>query len=327
MRMEPEPLTFFTPDGDRVTWQVEVEPDLDPFERRLTLVVQGTKIVQRRVPRAEGRDREHLYELLENEARMGSRLLARLGRAYPVELPRLMGYSLDVEEPFVLLSDHRGEPVTRFSGALLIAEQRALQESLFRAVRILSACDIVHRRIDPGTVRWDGSAVQVTGLAHATLIGSRRLRLGEAPYAAPDQRAGTGRASTADDLWSAGMVIYRTITGREVADRPDLTAAPALQPIHDVFSGRPPSVLEVLDRLRVPDPMQSIPVDQDLRLEEGRAAFDRAREAKRGNEDEEPPPVTLDERETQDKPQKWWARWLPLAVLLAFVVVVWMVIR
>ncbi|MGW4962988.1 hypothetical protein ACWEPL_37710 [Nonomuraea sp. NPDC004186] len=325
--MEPEPLTFFTPDGDLVTWEVEAEPDHDPFERRLTLVVPGTKIVQRRVPRAEGRDRDHLYELLENEARMGARLLTRLRRAYPVELPRLMGYSLDEEEPFVLLSDHRGEPVTRFAGSLLIAEQRALQASLFRAVRILSACDIVHRRIDPGTVRWDGTAVQLTDLSHATLAGSRRLRLGEAPYAAPDQRAGTGRASTADDLWSAGMVIYRTVTAREVADRPDLTAAPALQPIHDVFSGQPPSALEVLDRLREPDPMRSIPAEPDLRLEEGRVAFDRAHEAKREQEVEQPPPVTRIEQVRQEQPQKWWARWLPLAVLAALVVVVWMVIR
>ncbi|MEW1848014.1 hypothetical protein AB0392_59505, partial [Nonomuraea angiospora] len=149
----------------------------------------------------------------------------------------------------------------------------------------------------------------------------------EAPYAAPEQRAGTGRAATADDLWSAGMVIYRTVTGREVADRPDLSAAPALQPIHDVFSGQPPSALEVLDRLREPDPMRSIPAEPDLRLEEGRVAFDRAHEAKREPEVEQPSPVTRIEQVPQEPPRKWWARWLPLAVLAALVVVVWMVIR
>ncbi|WP_375114412.1 hypothetical protein [Nonomuraea sp. MTCD27] len=335
--MEPEPLTFTSPEGDPVTWEVEAEPWHDPFERRLTLVVQGTRLVQRRVPRAEGRDREYLYDLLENEARMGARLLTRLSRAYPVELPRLMGYSLDEEEPFVLLSDRRGEPVTRRSGALLIAEQRALQASLFRAVRILSACGIVHRRIEPETVRWDGSHVQLTDLSRATLIDSRRLRLGEAPYACPAQRAGTGLAATADDLWSAGMVIYRTVTGRDIADLPDLTAAPALQPIHDVFSGEPPSAREVLARLRVPDPMQAVPVEQDLGLEEGRTAFDRAREARTeaapapssaGSATEEPVTRVHPVPEPpEEAPRPWWARWLPLAVLLVLLVVLWLVTR
>ncbi|MGW0810941.1 hypothetical protein [Nonomuraea sp. NPDC002799] len=323
--MEPEPLTFRTPEGDEVTWEVEAEPYHDPFERRLTLVVMGTKLVQRRVPRAEGRERDHLYDLLENEARMGARLLTRLGRAYPAELPRLMGHNLDVAEPFILLSDHRGEPVTRYSGALLTAEQRALQASLFRAVRILSACGIVHRRIEQGTVRWDGSAVQLTDLSHATLIGSHRVRLGEAPYASPAQRAGEGLASTADDLWSAGMVLYRTVTGREVADRPDLSAAPALQPIHDVFSGAPPSALEVLTRLRVPDPMAAIPAEPDVGLEEGRAAFDRAREARR--ETPVAKAATRVEPVPAEPPRPWWARWLPLAVVVGLLVVLWVVTR
>ncbi|MFI9560925.1 hypothetical protein [Nonomuraea endophytica] len=323
--MEPEPLAFITPEGDPVTWEVEAEPFHDPLERRLTLVVQGTRIVQRVVPRAQGRDHDHLYELLENEARMGARLLGRLGRTHPVELPRLMGYNLDVEEPFVLLSDHRGEPVTRFSGSLLISEQQALQASLFRAVRILSACGIVHRRIDPHTVRWDGSAVQLTDLSHATPAGNRRTRLGEAPYACPAQREGAGRASTADDLWSAGMVVYRTVTGREINDRPDLADAPALQPIHDVFSDDPPTAQEVLARLRAPDPMSSLPVAQDLGLEEGRQAFDRARAAKRGRVTKEPADTPVPE---EQKPEAaWWTRWLPLGGVLLALLVIWMVIR
>jgi hypothetical protein len=325
--MEPEPLSFFSPEGHLVTWEVEGEPFPDPFERRVTTVVDGTKIIQRRVPQAEGRDREYLYDLLENEARMGVRLLARLRRGYPVELPRLIGYSLDVAEPFVLWSDYRGEPVTRHSGALLVAEQRDLQASLFRAVRILSACDIVHRRIEPATVRWDGSAVQLTGLSHATLAGDHRIRIGEAPYASPAQREGHGRVSTADDLWSAGMVIYRTVTGREVADRPDLSLAPALQPIHDVFGADPPTVLEVLARLRAPDPLQNMSVEPDLGLEEGRAAFDRARRLKVA--EEEPPrpapePTVRHETVVPKKAPFAWIDvigWWPLLLLFALVVI------
>lgn len=326
--MEPEPLDFNSPDGDPVGWEVEAEPWQDPFERRVTHLATGIKLVQRRVPRSEGREREYLYDLLETEARMGARLLTLLGRAYPAELPRLIGYSLDVEEPFVLLSDYRGEPVSRYSGALLITDQRAMQVSLLRAVRILSACGIVHRRIEPATVRWDGSAVQLTDLSHATLIGNRRLRMGEAPYACPAQRQGTGLAATSDDLWSAGMVIYRTVTGREIADLPDLSATPALQPINDVFSGSPPSAQEMLARLRAPDPMRSLSVEQDLGLEEGRAAFDRAREAKQE-------PVAATENVTRAQPVieeeggrlPWWARWLPLAVLLVLLVLLWVVTR
>ncbi|WP_155128255.1 hypothetical protein [[Actinomadura] parvosata] len=328
MVMEPEPLDFDSPEGDPVRWEVEAEPWQDPFERRITHLASGTRLVQRRVPRAEGRDREYLYDLLENEARMGARLLTRLRRSYPPELPRLIGFSLDEEEPFVLLYDYRGEPVSRWFGALLISEQRTLQASLFRAVRILSACDIVHRRIEPATVRWDGTTVQLTDLSHATLAGTRRLRMGEAPYASPAQRSGEGVASTADDLWSAGMVIYRTVTGREITGVPDLSATPALQPLADVFSGSPPTAQEVLARLRVPDPMQSLPVERDLGLEEGRAAFDRAREARREPATEQvtrTQPVPVDEEPDRSLP--WWARWLPLAVLLALLVVLWVVTR
>ncbi|MGW3345842.1 hypothetical protein ACWDA3_21225 [Nonomuraea rubra] len=330
--MEPEPMDFTSPEGDPVSWEVEAEPWQNLFERRVTHLASGTKLVQRRVPRAEGRDREYLYDLLENEARIGARLLTRLRRAYPPELPRLIGYSLDEEEPFVLLYDYRGEPVSRHFGALLISEQRTLQASLFRAIRILSACDVVHRRVEPSTVRWDGTTVQLTDLSHATLIGTRRLRIGEAPYASPAQRSGEGLAATADDLWGAGMVIYRTVTGREIADLPDLSATPALQPLKDIFSDSPPSAREVLARLRVPDPMQTLAVERDLGLEEGRAAFDRAREARRD-------PVTAAEEsstriqpvppepEDRGRALPWWARWLPLAVLLALLIVLWVVTR
>ncbi|MGW4797284.1 hypothetical protein ACWEPC_33170 [Nonomuraea sp. NPDC004297] len=341
MVMEPEPLDFDSPEGDPVSWEVEAEPWHDPFERRLTHLASGTRLVQRRVPRAAGRDREYLYDLLENEARMGVRLLTRLHRAYPPELTRLAGHSLDEEEPFVLLYDYRGEPVSRCFGKLLINDQRALQASLVRAVRILSACDIVHRRIEPATVRWDDVTVQLTDLSHATLAGSRRLRMGEAPYACPAQRAGEGVASTADDLWSAGMVIYRTVTGREIAEVPDLSGVPALQPIGDVFSGSPPSAQEVLARLRMPDPMQAIAVERDLGLEEGRAAFDRARAARRepaGDEERvAPEPSDIGEGATRvhhvpvsddQQPPPPWARWLPLAVIVVLLaVLLWVVTR
>ncbi|PZG42580.1 hypothetical protein C1I98_19665 [Spongiactinospora gelatinilytica] len=323
-----------------MTWEVEAEPYTDPFERRITTVVDGTRLIERRVPRSEGHD--HLYDLLENEARMGARLLALLRRGYPAELPRLIGYNLDVAEPIVLWSDHRGEPVGRYAGRLLLAEQRELAAGLFRAVRILSACGIVHRRIEPGTVRWDGAAVQLTGFGQAALVGDRRTRLGEAPYAAPAQREGHGRVAAADDLWSAAMVVYRTVTGREVSDRPDLGPVPALQPIQDVFSADPPSAAEVLARLRMPDPLQGAPVEPDPGLAEARAAFDRARRLKTGGEPV-PQPVSQPVSQPVDRPEpaappspeppaaprawralptRWWERRLPLFAAIVLVVLV-----
>ncbi|MFD0478509.1 hypothetical protein ACFQ0B_67720 [Nonomuraea thailandensis] len=126
------------------------------------------------------------------------------------------------------------------------------------------------------------------------------------------------------------MVIYRTVTGREIADVPDLSATPALQPLKDVFSGSPPSAQEVLARLRVPDPMQSLAVERDLGLEEGRAAFDRAREARR-----DPAPAAEEHvtriqpvaEEEEGRALPGWARWLPLAVLLVLLIVLWVVTR
>ncbi|RBQ17514.1 hypothetical protein DP939_24380 [Spongiactinospora rosea] len=321
-----------------MTWEVEAEPYTDPFERRITTVVDGTRIIERRVPRNEGHD--HLYDLLENEARMGARLLSLLRRGYPAELPRLIGYNLDIAEPIVLWSDHRGEPVSAHSGRLLLAEQREFAAGLFRAVRILSACGIVHRRIEPGTVRWNGTAVQLTGLGQAALVGDRRVRLGEAPYAAPAQREGHGRVATADDLWSAAMVVYLTVTGREVADRPDLGPVPALQPIQDVFTADPPSAVEVLTRLRVPDPLQGAPVEPDRGLTEARAAFDRARRLKTAGEpapepaarpSPQPPPASAppaSPRRRRARPVRWWERWWPLLAVIVLIVAlsIWVVV-
>ncbi|MER6946750.1 hypothetical protein ABT294_22220 [Nonomuraea sp. NPDC000554] len=327
MTMEPEPLEFTSPGGDRVTWEVEVKPDTDPCERHLTLAAQGARILQRLVPRAEGQRHPYLYDLLENEARTARRLLDRLPGPYPPELPRLIGYSLDIEEPFILLWAYRGEPASAFAGHLLIDEQRAFAASLFRAVRMLSACDVVHRHITPDTVRWDGTGVQLTDLSLATPPGVPRRPVGEAPWAAPGQRTGSGTVTHGDDMWSAGMVVYHTAVVGEAADPPDLAKVPALQAMAGVFSSSPPSAADLLARLRADDPMRLAPVQHDTALEEGRAAFDRARAAKHklapvSDPTPEPPPPPRPPVTPVPGRGMWWAAAAVLALLVLIVVVI-----
>ncbi|GAA0978057.1 hypothetical protein GCM10009551_015720 [Nocardiopsis tropica] len=166
-------------------------------------------------------DRARAFAALDNEILAGVRLARASHGPPPAELSRLVGYRDDPAEPFALLEPYRGEPLDAVLGRRLLFEEEraAFREGLFRALFWLQACDVVHRDIRPGTVRWDGGGggVQVCGFTSATVAGVARESVGVGPWASHEQRAAVGRCDPRDDVWSAGLVLFQALSGHDVS--------------------------------------------------------------------------------------------------------------
>jgi hypothetical protein len=281
-------LTFLDPSGETRTWQVRHDGEVAAGaaglrSRRLLTVAGGHSIVQRWAPavRAGGQPG---YGLLENEVRAGVRLAARYPVQYPPELPRLIGYDLDVAEPFVLLAPPRGEPCTAVAGRLHLDPLRAFQVGLFRGVLLLAEAGLAHGQLSPENVRWDQAAeqVQLDGFSWCTAIGEPRPPGPAGACASPQQRAGAGAALAADDVWSAGLVVYQVATGRDVSSQagpPELASRGAAlrSVLAGVFTESPadrPTAADLLRRLGH-RPLVPTGPDETAGLAEGRQEFDR----------------------------------------------------
>ena len=282
-------LEFTDPAGQRLTWQVRpratVGEQPGPLPTRLLVsVASGHSVLQRSVPERGRADGSRLYDLLENEVWAGIRLARRYPGQYPAELVRLVGYDLDVAEPFLLLAKPRGEPCSRFAGRLRLDPLQAFQAGLFRSLLLLAEAGLVHGNLSPDSIRWDeaGSLVQVDGLGWAAGVGESRRAHGRTSWASPQQRAGRGTVSPADDVWSAGMVVFYIATGRDVSGLtgpPDLAnrGAALRGVLADVFADSPagrPDAAGLLHRVGAPAAVPAGPAADDG-LAEGRREFDR----------------------------------------------------
>ncbi|GIJ48335.1 hypothetical protein Val02_52210 [Virgisporangium aliadipatigenens] len=287
-------LRYQCPDGRRRThtargedWQIGAG---SPLPSRRLILPGGVTVTQRVVPRPnDAGSPDELFDLLENEVRIGVRLARRYPTSYPAELDRLVGYDTDGELPFVLFAQPRGEPLSTIGGELLPEAQQRFTCSILRGVLALQTAGVVHGRIDPRTVRFDGSTVQIWDYSGAALHGESRGPGGEPPYASPEQLAGRGSAHSGADLWSAGALIYLATTGR----RPPPTGpvldnhSAALRALLDgVFAAAPESRPEVAELLR------RIPADAtpphaeplcDAAFDRGTAVFASLAERKRAS--------------------------------------------
>ncbi|MFD0579413.1 hypothetical protein [Dactylosporangium darangshiense] len=110
-------LTFTTPHGDEVAWTVAVEAD-EPHDggrgfafrsRHVTVSAGEQRILQRRLTGTGSTDERDAWERrLDAEICAGLRLVRRFGERnlLPV-LPPIVGYKVDVDEPFVLWQPRR----------------------------------------------------------------------------------------------------------------------------------------------------------------------------------------------------------------------------
>lgn len=294
-------LEFTDPDGDARDWKVlscRTEPpsadgvyEVDTIE--IDPSAPGPSRLTRKTVRQSGAARDPLgYGRLENEIRIGLRLLRRFGDlSYPPEFTRIVGYDIDAEDPFVLFAVYEGTPLAQVAGRLSLDEQHDLQIGLLRAVRIMEQLGLVHRDITPFTTRWNGASVQLGDFRLAVPAGTPRSSVGSAPWACPEQRRGVGTTDTRDDVWSAGRVLYHVTTAHppELLDRQtDLAdAGPALrQVLADVFAAREesrPRPGRLLERLRVHDPWPPPPDEPDPQFVAGWDRFNTLMRQKWGS--------------------------------------------
>ena len=281
----PSTLSFLDPLGNRYEWVVRSGAAGDERTHgrmaRLVQVTGGATFVQHWIPVAPNGSAAAALDALENEVRAGVRLARRYAQRYPPELVRLIGYDIDCPEPFVLLAQRRGGPCTVVAGELGVTALHAFQASLFRGLLLLAEASIVHDDLSPDAVSWDGTFAQIGGFSSATLVRERRPRRATSAWASPQRRAAASPALPADDIWSAGLVVFQVATGREpLPGPPDLSSrGEALRNLlTDVFSPEPegrPSAPVLLRRLGVSDQPPAGQLDDLQAFAEGRREFDR----------------------------------------------------
>ena len=304
-------LEFFTPGGEliRLTARFERERQVPGRERvaaRHIVAGQGWRVRQYRLPGSASRD-QRAREALERET--GAALAverAHGAEPYAQVFTRLVGHNLDAAEPYVLydVPAAPAEPLAHRKGTLGVEQLRSVLAQLILAVRLLEDVGFVHRALTPDTVRWDGRTVRVAELYGAIPAGAPREAFGQAPWAAPEQRKGTGAADPRDDVWSVAQLTYYLLAGRlsdGMGPPQDLDGYRQLTALRDsgAFAGTAADRAHAADVLRLlnrHDPLGGLVRAADP-LDAGRDEFDRLVAEKRralgrgpGAVDDGPPP-------------------------------------
>lgn len=218
------------------------------LEQQLVRTATDTVLIRKYVPRAEGRARPHLYDLLDREIRADARLLQVYGPVPPPELPTLVAYNVDAEEPFALLRPYESEPVTDDLLSRLVDDKEAparFRASLVRALLLTGRAGVVHGEVTFKHLRWTGTHVQLVDFEHSRCADLRR-----------SERPVLPRVDVRDDLPQAGEIIRRLALGVSDAGLP---ADHARDPEHlralleGVFrkTEQRPYARDLLDRMQV----------------------------------------------------------------------------
>ncbi|HWO65110.1 MAG TPA: hypothetical protein VNO31_34245, partial [Umezawaea sp.] len=197
--------------------EIEVE-ELNEFvtpgaalEQRL-VKVNGKLYLRKYVSRAAGGRNPRLYDLLRNEIRAGARLGQVFPDRYPAELPQLVAYNIDAEEPFALLREYAGSPAAEHVARFDDAQRRRFESGLLRALHLIAQAGVVHGAVSLDSVRWDDGNVHLVDFESAERVGEPR-RAGRSGIRSPEQAAGTGVVDERDDLWGAALLIRRLHIG------------------------------------------------------------------------------------------------------------------
>ncbi|GAA2453493.1 hypothetical protein [Streptomyces glaucus] len=215
----PAPLAFTEPSGRRRVTPARFgresrrDPLLPQLVRNGLLDDEGQQCVQVRLSAADAAN-PAARALLDTEAGTALHLHRVLdGTEYAALFPTIVGYELDVAEPFLLYAAPRGTAAAR-THVMSATDQRVLTRDLMLALCLLDRQGLVPRGISPATVLWDGVSVQLWGLEAMTRAGQPRSPWGRSPYCSPEQRRGEGTADPRDGVWSAAQVLYQLVTGR-----------------------------------------------------------------------------------------------------------------
>jgi Protein kinase domain len=287
-----ENLTIVTPDGGTRSLLVGYTDVERPNSgsayqtRRVRDVATGTNFLLRRVvPGPRPKAAPDPYDLLDNEIQIGLHLIRALAGSgrYPRELARLQGYNDQADLPYLLLSE-RGRPVGQPPVRMRVEKKEQFQANLMRALALLAAAGVVHRNLNPMTVRWDDPHVQITDFRFATLVGEPRGPAPVGAWAAPEAHH-HGVSAPPEDLWSAALLIVYLLTGRPpVGDGspPDVSRMQInFDHIRGVFDRDPwarPDPSMIMERMRQPPPdLSGFQRIRDPAFDEGREAFEEMR--------------------------------------------------
>jgi len=268
------------------------------LEQRLVQTAKPAMLIRKYVSRIAGQRNPRLYELLDHEIRAGTRLGQVYGGVCPPELPTLVGYDMDAEEPFALLLPYEGEPVVNHLSRLQSddALRRTFQASLIRGLHRAGRAGVVHGAVLPRHVRWDGARVQLVDFDTARCADLRRPG-GAAPP----------RLDVREDLAGAGMIIrHLTIGTSAIGSLADHARDPEslralLEGVFAPVDQRPHAV-ELLRRMGA-DASLPETTDPERDLHAGWALFDSTTAPRTGP----PPPPTGSARK--------FSRWLGLLIL------------
>lgn len=236
------------------------------------VVFEGDRrLIQKWVPVSLESASPGCYNLLDAEVRALSRLVQTFPGRYPDELPQMVGYNVDLREPFVLMREYRGRPVRESLGRPGPDEQLAFQRSLLWALRMTAQAGVVHNAVGFSTLRWDGSTVQLVGFERATVVPHSSLGVASSP------------SGFDVDIIAAGSVIRRVVLGPlsngEVTRDPE-SLRELLGDVFDPQQVKRPSAAVLLSRLHAPD--RPVPaVDPYAVYGPGRDEFDRVTARKR----------------------------------------------
>lgn len=182
------------------------------LEQQLVTTATGNVLIRKFVPRAAGRVKPHLYDRLDREIQAGARLAQMYGGTCPPELPDLVAYDMDAEEPFALLRPYEGDPVVESVLNRLAKDDDAgerFQRSLIRALELTGRAGVVHGGVSLRHLRWNGEHVQLVDFEAAKCAPLRRAN-----------GAGPARVDVREDLAPAGMIIRRLAMGTSAAGSP-----------------------------------------------------------------------------------------------------------
>lgn len=294
MSAPPEPVTlprhitelsFITPVGTEVTYRAALGPDIGhdgPLRIRHVTLAEGWTVVQDWLP-ADAAASVGARERLDREVAAAVALTrATAGTPFDALFLGVVGYALDVAEPYLLYQEPRGVPLTRALDRIPLSGLDQVTGGLAVAIRLLELAGFAHRAITPDSVTWDGGKIQLGRPVYAERLDRPRWPAGLLPYASPEQRAGVGLVDARDDVWSLAQVAHFALVrrpGDPDGRQRDLPAIPKLRRLTAAFaplaSDRPTPV-ELLAVLGRPDPALLAPTGVDP-VDVGRKAYDQIR--------------------------------------------------
>ncbi|SDR04242.1 methylation-associated defense system protein kinase MAD6 [Thermostaphylospora chromogena] len=240
-------------------WEVEEQLGGDSRVteyRAVNATAPGTETVLLRVYQADPLAVREVREAERQRIANAYRSLTAIP-AHPCVVRSRDFFAIDDESRFVLvLDDVHGRALHLHMGQGPVEGALDLVEDVLRGLAHVHDNGVIHRALSPATVlvTEDGRAM-LTGFDHAKpgprpyTVANELPGLVDVHYVAPECRSAPERASFASDVYAAGVIAHRLITGELPPSHPDAadTAGPA-------GTGPEALVLDLARSMRNPSP-------------------------------------------------------------------------